>query len=884
MPRPFRVAVCSSQMPLVRGGAEIHVEGLVRELEARGFETALVHVPADWAGRRQILENCVAWRLLDLEASAGGPVDLVIATRFPSYVVRHRHKVVWVIHQLRQVYDMLGTPYSDFQPRDPRDRRVIEAVKRIDARALGEARELFTNAGNTAGRLARFNGLDATPLYHPPQHVGRYRCDGYEGFVLGVGRLDAAKRFDLLVRALAAARSPIRAVVAGTGPERERLQTLAERLGVADRLELAGWVDDDRLLDLYARCRGVFYAPWDEDYGYVTLEGFLSCKPVVTCDDSGGVLELVEDGVTGFIGAAARPRTLGRALDRLFEDADAAKTMGRRGHDKVQDITWDHVIEMLTRTLPQEPPPGPPPEPPSPVHRPSSPSRPSRPSRPFRPSGRAVPASEPPRPSAGPLPRPSPKHRLRLAYASPLPPQRTGIADYSAELLPHLARHADIDLFVDDPRAVTWPGAAGFEMAMYPLSELPRRQRDRGPGGGAYDAVLYQLGNDARFHGGIWRMLQRVPGVVMLHEYMLHHLVREATLVRGDLAGYLEEHRYAYGDAVKRLVRRSVDSGFPLDVWSYPLFERVVDGSLGLLVHNDTTRRRLLASRPDARIGVVPHHLALDALPGPETVSVPAVRRALGVPEDALMIASFGFITPAKRLEVALRAFARLRRRVPEAVYVLAGDVSPYYDLERLVPAELRGAVIATGRLPLAELLSAMVAADVAVNLRHPTGGETSGTLIRLLGLGKPVVVSDTGAFGEVPDGCCARVALDEAEEDVLAAVLEALAKDPDLRRRMGANAHRHMAEHHTLEGSAERYATFLHEVVADAPKPLEPVPPLAPWPEDDVLTELVAAIGAHAADLDLDVGALTRVAEALVELELVELEVDGVGEERPSR
>lgn len=349
--RPFRVAVCASQVPFVRGGAEIHVEGLVRELEARGYETALINLPSDWATRRQILKNCLAWRLLDLEGAAGGDIDLVIATRFPSYVIQHRHKVVWVIHQLRQIYDMLGTPYSDFRPEDPKDSRVIAAVNAIDRRALGEARARFTNAANTARRMARFNGLDAIPLYHPPRHDGRYRCEQYGDFILGVGRLDPAKRFDLLVRGLAATRSPVRATIAGVGPERERLEALADRLGVASRLELAGWVDDDRLLDLYARCRAVYYAPFDEDYGYVTLEAFKSGKPVVTCEDSGGVLEFVEDGVTGHIASSSRPRTLGRAFDLVWEDEDRARSLGRRGGERVAGISWDHVIEQLTATL-----------------------------------------------------------------------------------------------------------------------------------------------------------------------------------------------------------------------------------------------------------------------------------------------------------------------------------------------------------------------------------------------------------------------------------------------------------------------------------------------------------------------------------------------------
>lgn len=452
---------------------------------------------------------------------------------------------------------------------------------------------------------------------------------------------------------------------------------------------------------------------------------------------------------------------------------------------------------------------------------------------------------------------------MRVAHAGPLPPQKSGIADYSAELLPHLARHAEIELFAEGGAGNGWPGGTGF--GLHDLESLPRRR-------GEFDVVLYQMGNDSRYHGGIWRMLQRVPGVVVLHEYMLHHLVRELTLARGDVEGYLEEHRYCYGDGVYRVAKWAVESSLPHDIWSYPLFERLVDRSLGLIVHNEATRRRVAASRPETRIARVPHHLALSALPDPGSISPAEVRRHFGVPENAFVVASFGFITPAKRLEVALRAFARLRRRVPHAVYLLVGEVSPYYDLDRLLEPELRPAVRSTGRLPLADLLAAMVATDLAVNLRHPTGGETSGTLIRLLGLGRPVVVSDVGSFREIPDGCCAKVPLDEAEEDVLAAYLCELAAQPELREQMGRNARRHMAVHHTLEGSAESYAAFLREVIRSGAEPPPPVPPLAPWPGRDVFTDLVTDVAASAADLGLtadDADLLDGVAERLVDLEL---------------
>jgi glycosyltransferase involved in cell wall biosynthesis len=439
---------------------------------------------------------------------------------------------------------------------------------------------------------------------------------------------------------------------------------------------------------------------------------------------------------------------------------------------------------------------------------------------------------------------------MRLAYFSPLPPQRSGIADYSAELLPVLARHLEVEPFVDegvrvdpiDPETAARFTVRG-DKAFPALWES-----------GRYDAVLYHIGNNPEYHARAWQMLQRIPGIVVLHEPMLHHLVRGMTLARGDLDGYVEEMRYAYGRTGESLARRSLGTGIPLDVWSYPLFERVVDASLGLIVHNDCTRDRVLASRPGTRIAKVPHHLSLDA-PG-DVADAPseALRAALGLPAQGLLVASFGFITPAKRMDVALRAFARLRREVaPDALYLLVGEVSPQYDFAKLLTPELSAGVVQVGRTDLPAFLRTMAAADVTINLRYPSAGETSGTLIRLLGLGKAVVVSNTAAFAEIPDGCCAKIDLDATEEELLFVTLRALATDPELRRRMGENARRHIAAHHTLEGSAAGYADFVRAMVEERPEPFRAVPPLAPYPPADVLSDVAAAVAAEAVDLGGD-------------------------------
>jgi glycosyltransferase involved in cell wall biosynthesis len=468
---------------------------------------------------------------------------------------------------------------------------------------------------------------------------------------------------------------------------------------------------------------------------------------------------------------------------------------------------------------------------------------------------------------------------MRIAYWSPLPPLRSGIADYSAELLPALARHVDIELIVPDgwrPPAATSASPASPEttepLAVHAIdwTRLPAHPERAFPAlmaAGRFDAVLYQLGNNRDYHAGAYRALLDHPGVVVLHEYVLHHLVRDLTLHAGDPPAYVAEMRYAYGASGEALGRRCLATGIPLDPWAYPLFEKVVDRSLALLVHNDFTRRRVLASRPLARIARVPHHLDLGDQPLPATG---AARQALGLAGDAFVVAAFGFLTAAKRPQVLLRAFARLRRQVPRAVLLLAGEVSPHFDFAAIAIPELMQGVTVTGRLAMEPFLLHMAAADVAVNLRYPTAGETSGTLIRLLGLGKPVIVSRLGAFAEIPEGCCAQVDLDDSEEDLLLAYLERLEADPDLRRRMGDNARSYVASHHTLEGSARGYADLLRQVVEEKAAPFRALPPLAPYGEDDVGADLLRAVSADLCDLGIGEGdddLLAAVAAPLVEL-----------------
>ncbi len=339
----MRIAVCRPQVPFARGGAEIFTDTLAAELRARGHEADVVSIPFKWYPRERVLTQAFLWRMLDLEEVDGRPVDLVVATKFPSYVVRHPEKRVWLIHQFRQAYELDGTELGQFSE-SPEDRATRRKVQALDRVALGEATRLFATSGNVAGRLERSTGLRAEVLPHPPQELD-YRCEAFDGFVLSANRLDRAKRIELLLEA-AALDGSLEVVVTSDGPDRERLESIAREQGLDDRVRFEGRVSAERLAELYARCGSVFYAPVDEDFGMGPYEAFLSGKPVITATDSGGPLDVVHDRSTGLV---VRPEAaeIAAAAAWLRDHVDEAAALGASGRSLAVEVTWDRAIGRL---------------------------------------------------------------------------------------------------------------------------------------------------------------------------------------------------------------------------------------------------------------------------------------------------------------------------------------------------------------------------------------------------------------------------------------------------------------------------------------------------------------------------------------------------------
>jgi len=319
---------------------------LTRALRDAGHDAHLVVTPQNRFGR-QASAYAATW-LTDLGATEGRPIDQVISLRYPSYAVRHPRHVCWLNHTMREYYDLWDRFSASLSPQGLAKERVRRALIQAADRYLltRNVTRLFVQSKTIQQRLSMWPTLRSTVLY-PPAPQRPYRCDGYGGEFLLVSRLTPLKRADLLVRALATNTGiGLRAVIAGEGEERGTLERLASEIGVANRVRFTGALSEEQLLAELARCRAVCFPTYQEDYGFVTVEAFASRKAVVTCADSGGPAELVQDDVNGFV-TAPTPESLASALRKLADDPSLAERFGSAAYETGARLTWPETVKQL---------------------------------------------------------------------------------------------------------------------------------------------------------------------------------------------------------------------------------------------------------------------------------------------------------------------------------------------------------------------------------------------------------------------------------------------------------------------------------------------------------------------------------------------------------
>ena len=392
---------------------------------------------------------------------------------------------------------------------------------------------------------------------------------------------------------------------------------------------------------------------------------------------------------------------------------------------------------------------------------------------------------------------------MRVAYFSPLSPKCSGIADYSETLLPHLARHCKLEVFIED-----------YTPASQDLQKLVRirhwREFEEEHARGHYDAVLYHVGNNPQ-HVYIYDLAVRFPGVVVLHEFNLHYLLADVTITRNNWEGYLRELEYNAGpvalDHARKVLRVETEPEYD----RIPMNRRLLENSQAAIVHSQYMVGLVCQAGFRLPLARIPHGVAAPR------VDPQQARARLGLDHE-LLIGAFGFLKPYKRIHSAIHALARLRRAFPDTHLLLVGEEHPQYPLRPLIQRlGLEDCVRLLGFVPLEDFLDYVAACDVCLNLRYPTAGESSGSLLREMALGKPAVVSDLGFYSELPNDACLKLPVGDGpggneEVEWLTEYLAALLNTPELREALGQAARRWAAQECSWEKVAEQYAGFLRE------------------------------------------------------------------------
>ncbi len=344
----MRICLVSSYVPFINGGARFIVEWLEQKLREHGHDVERFYLPFD-DGPSHLLDQIAAFRLMDLAGSS----DRMIAFRPPSYVLPHPNKVLWFIHHIRVYYDLWDTAYRPV-PDAPAGRALRDALVQADSVALREARKIYTNSKIVSNRLKTFNGVDSTPLYPPILNPERFRNEGYGDEIVVICRIEEHKRQHLLIEAMQHVKSGVKLRLCGSGASPryiDQLRSQVKRYDLSSKVIIdSRWISEEEKANYLAQALAVAYLPLDEDsYGYPSLEAAHSRKAVITTGDSGGVLELVEPGVNGFV-VEPDPRAVAEAMDELYQDRARAKALGEGNARRLIDmkIDWSHVVTALT--------------------------------------------------------------------------------------------------------------------------------------------------------------------------------------------------------------------------------------------------------------------------------------------------------------------------------------------------------------------------------------------------------------------------------------------------------------------------------------------------------------------------------------------------------
>ncbi len=394
---------------------------------------------------------------------------------------------------------------------------------------------------------------------------------------------------------------------------------------------------------------------------------------------------------------------------------------------------------------------------------------------------------------------------MRLALFSPVSPQKTGIADYSErELLPYLSKYFDIDVYIDKGIKPTNPYLTeNFDCFSY--DQYKKNAHN-------YDIPLYQMGNNGN-HGFIYDSLVKYPGITVFHDVYLHGFLWSQSLAKGDAQRYLDEFEYCYGSHGVKIAQDAIQSHcYP--EYTHPLIKRIIDKSVGVVCQSEFGITRVLMENPDSICTVIPQPFSIednshvfDPFHKQQTLN------KMGLNNKFPVISSFGYIYAHKRYDVILDAFKKFLERYPDAVFVIVGEDN--IGLSKIIrESGLEKQVIITGYVSDETLVEILNISDFCVNLRYPTAGETSRSVLQIMSLGKPVIVSNVGWFSELPDNACLKLDVDSYQNTVLLEFFTLLAENRGVSTNIGKNAKEYIIKNHSPENVAKQYYQFIRGIL----------------------------------------------------------------------
>ncbi len=348
----MKIAITTTNVPFVKGGAEFLAENLKSSLREAGHEADIISMPFIDSPIFRIEDHIVASRLMDIEWTWGGHVDLCIGLKFPAYFMPHPNKVIWTLHQHRAAYDLFNTELSNIKNNNE-GKRIKRIIENSDQAYLSEAKRIYTIADNVTNRMKRYSGIKAATLYHPCPDMEKFFCDRFGDYILMPSRINPTKRQFLALEAMTKIKSDAKLYIVGKadndGIKKQFFDFLYEK-DLEDKVKYFDYVDQTEKLKLYAGAKAVLFIPKDEDYGYITLEAMSSSKAIITCTDSGGPLEFVKNNENGIITDPV-PESIASAIDILYSDNNIAEKMGVKGKMILNNmnITWENVVKELTK-------------------------------------------------------------------------------------------------------------------------------------------------------------------------------------------------------------------------------------------------------------------------------------------------------------------------------------------------------------------------------------------------------------------------------------------------------------------------------------------------------------------------------------------------------